>query len=307
MGTKDEAGTLSRRLVLSGLAAGAAGVLLPGTAAPAGAAPATAGPEKVDASIPAPPPFEHRFNGVWRTGSSGRHLRMERTIAQVLSDYDVMWHGGYRLSSLTSHGTGNVYYSAVYSPGTFGQALHMDRTLAHFIEEANDMERQGWWLRCLNAYVWGDGQVWCDAVYNPNSSGQYLRMHRTYDQFIAAYDEMWNLNYRLATLVSYVQNGQTYYGASFRPFTSGQYLRLNRWKSDFLAEYNDMQIRGYRLAALSTHGVNGGFYNAAYTPGGIGQAVVVGQSRSQFEQTNAGMEAWGLRLDDIVYDRFGPP
>ena len=126
-------------------------------------------------------------------------------------------------------------------------------------------------------------QVVYSGVWRATSAGQYLRLDRNYDDFLASYGELYGKGFKVGSLTSYVRGGVVYYGATFDPNPNPQYLRLNRDLAGMESEYGVMWNLGYRLGAIDGY-VNGGklFFNATFDPGTGGQYLRLHRTYDQF-------------------------
>ena len=108
---------------------------------------------------------------------------------------------------------------------------------------------QGVRLKTLTADV-VNGQVLYNGVWDPSTAGQYLRLGRTHDDFLAEYSAREKEGFRLAALGSHVWNGVVIYAGAWNPSTTGQHLSLNLPQSEFAAKNNQRAGEGWRLAAI---------------------------------------------------------
>ena len=132
-----------------------------------------------------------------------------------------------------------------------------------------------------------EGLINPQAVYSgvwiQSTAGQFLRLNRDYNAFMALYGEMYGQNFKVASLSSYVLNGAVYYNATFNPQSTGQYLRLNRDSAGLVTEYGLQWDKGFRLAALDSYMLNGKvFYNATWNPSTAGQYLRLDRTFDQF-------------------------
>jgi len=140
------------------------------------------------------------------------------------------------------------------------------------------------------------------GLWEPNSGGQYLRLDRTYDPFLADYGEMWGRNFRIKTLTSYVGAGnQVFYSAAYNQSGAGQYLRLGRDYNGLLADFGEMWNRAFKLSALSAYVRDGQvFYDATYDPNTNGQGLYVHKTHDEFAAAYGDMWNRGFRLAGLT-------
>jgi CubicO group peptidase (beta-lactamase class C family) len=140
------------------------------------------------------------------------------------------------------------------------------------------------------------------GIWEPNGGGQYLRLDRTYDPFLADYGEMWGKNFRIRTLTSYVGEGnQVFYSAAYNASSAGQYLRLGRDYNGLLADFGEMWNRAFKLSTLSAYVRNGQvFYDATYDPNTNGQGLYVHKTHDEFAAAYGDMWNRGFRLAGLT-------
>lgn len=126
-------------------------------------------------------------------------------------------------------------------------------------------------------------QIVYSGVWTASGAGQYLRLDRNYNDFLASYGELYGKGYKVGSLTSYVRGGVVHYGATFDPNPAGQYLRLDRDLAGMESEYGVMWNLGYRLGAIDSY-VKGGklFFNATFNPGSAGQYLRLHRTFDQF-------------------------
>jgi hypothetical protein len=243
------------------------------------------------------------YGGAWLPSTEGQHLGLDRTHDSFLAEYGDMYGNDYKLATLTSYvGEGyQVRYSAAYSPGTHGQHLRLGRVHDQFVAEYGELYGADFKLAVLSAYVGSDGALYYDAAYNPSTDGQYLRLHRGYDDFVADYNELYGLGYKLTAMMSNLVGGQVVYGGYFHPSAEPQYLRLDRSRDEFLAEHGEMWNNDYRLGALSAYVWGGAvYYNATYNPGTGGNFLALDKPHDALVATYGDMWGRDFRLAHLI-------
>jgi CubicO group peptidase (beta-lactamase class C family) len=174
-------------------------------------------------------------------------------------------------------------YSGVWVPGGAGQYLRLDRTYEPFLADYGEMWNQSFRLRTLTSYVGTGDQVFYSAAYDPGSAGQYLRLGRNQDEFLAEFGELWNRDFRLGVLSAYVRDGQLVYDAAYNASSAGQGLRLHRTHDEFAATYAEMWNQNFRLTALVSYVLGGQVYFGGYFhPSTAGQYLRLSRTREDF-------------------------
>jgi hypothetical protein len=136
-----------------------------------------------------------------------------------------------------------------------------------------------------------------NAVWRPSGSAERQVHGVTYQNYRAAYDELWPQGWRLHSLQSYVVNNQVRYNAVFRPGTSSE-VQVYGWSyQDFRNKYDELWPQGWRLHILQSYVLNGVvLYNAVWRPSTSGEIQVYGWSYQDFRNKYDELWPQGWRL-----------
>ena len=121
------------------------------------------------------------------------------------------------------------------------------------------------------------------AVWRPSTEPEIQAYGWSYADFRAKYDQLWNQNWRLHILQSYVLNGQVRYNAVWRPSAEPEIQAYGWSYADFRAKYDQLWNQNWRLHILQSYVVNGEVrYNAVWRPSNSGEIQVYGWSYADF-------------------------
>ena len=137
-----------------------------------------------------------------------------------------------------------------------------------------------------------------NAVWRPAANNQELHMEgATFDDFKAAYDDVWPLGWRIDTLQAYVSNGVVFYNAVWRPgaMPETQVYRLNY--SDFLGKYADLHSKGWRIFLMQSYVQNGVVrYDAVWRKTATEERILFGGAYQNYRSTYDALWQQGWRL-----------
>jgi murein DD-endopeptidase MepM/ murein hydrolase activator NlpD len=136
-----------------------------------------------------------------------------------------------------------------------------------------------------------------NAVWRPSATPEIQVEGWKYQDYRAAYDQLWPQGWRLHILQSYVLNGQVLYNAVWRPGTSGE-IQVYGWKyQDFRNKYDQLWPQGWRLHILQSYVLNGqALYNAVWRPGTSGEIQVYGWTYQDYRKKYDELWPQGWRL-----------
>jgi concanavalin A-like lectin/glucanase superfamily protein/peptidase M23-like protein/polyglycine hydrolase-like protein len=136
-----------------------------------------------------------------------------------------------------------------------------------------------------------------NAVWRPNTTPEIQVEGWKYQDYRAAYDQLWPQGWRLYTLQSYVLNGQVLYNAVWRPGATSE-IQVYGWTyQDYRQKYDELWPQGWRLYILQSYVLNGqALYNAVWRPNTTAEIQVYGWTYQDYRQKYDELWPQGWRL-----------
>lgn len=144
------------------------------------------------------------------------------------------------------------------------------------------------------------------GTWAASGASQVVKLRRTHDEFIAAYDAQWKAGYRLIVLTTHLIGGKALYSGVWNASSSGQFVGLARAYDQFIAEYGTWWKKGFRLAAFDTCQIDGTVYfSGVYNPSTADQFLGLGRTYDQFVSEYGTWWGKGFRLKALTSDVVG--
>ena len=144
-------------------------------------------------------------------------------------------------------------------------------SLADLRNKYDTLWTEGWRLYILQGYVLANGEVAYNAVWRPSGNTAEIQGYGvTKEQFIAKYNQLWPLGWRIYILDTYVKDGATYYNAVWRPGDLGETQDYEDSWTGFNTLRTKLYSEGWRPISLEAF-VDAGAtkYNAVWRPGAV--------------------------------------